>query len=303
MDSPDIQQLVDGLSVPERSHSCYEELKAAGSCAVPFLAAAAKECRAPGNNLDSSATRELPDLAWPLFRIAELLAISGSQAAIVHFADCLIERDQSLREYGAWGLGSIALEGCLKPVKEILASDNRRMKTLVVGGIGRALAAGRGDSDFLAGISGSLNEFLYFEIGDTYQALIEVENRRGIAALSPHERNYWAASIYYFEIMNGGLWQYFGNSTADYHSTILSGLIAIGAPGTAQILEEAGRAFGSGEPPEDREARNSEIDRFSGEQVMRIENLNQGPIRENIELLLFLYGLSHKSEFPNYQST
>jgi hypothetical protein len=99
---------------------------------VPFLASAAKECCAPGNTLDSSATCELPDLASPLFRIAELLAISGSQEAIVHFADCLIDKDQSLREYGAWGLGSVAMEGCLKPVKGILASDNRRMKTLAV---------------------------------------------------------------------------------------------------------------------------------------------------------------------------
>jgi hypothetical protein len=76
-------------------------------------------------------------------------------------------------------------------------------------------------------------------------------------------------------------------------------LKAVGAPDTAQILEEAGREFGSEGPPEDCLQRNAEIERFSDEQVMKIDNLNLRPIRENIEMLLFLDGLDHKSEFPN----
>jgi hypothetical protein len=211
MSSPDLQQLVDGLFVPERSQICYEGLRAAGGRAVPFLAATAKEHRVPGSAVDSSATHEWPDLASPLYRIGELLAISGSQDALAHFTDCLTAKELRLREYAAWGPGSIALEGCVQPVKEILATDDRRMKTLAVAGIGRALAAGRADPVFLESISRSLDDFLNFEIGDTYEALIDVEHRSGIGVLSPHERSYWAASIYYFEIMNGGLWQYFGN--------------------------------------------------------------------------------------------
>ena len=53
-----------------------------------------------------------------------------------------------------------------------------------------------------------LDEFLYFENADIGQTLVEIEREQGTAALSNQERNFFAASMYFHEIENGGPWQY-----------------------------------------------------------------------------------------------
>jgi hypothetical protein len=123
-------------------------------------------------------------------------------------------------------------------------------------GAARALAALNGIEDF----DGKLVE-------------IELEDVRGVETLSAAERNYYTVSIYYYEIQNGGLWQYFGNSTADYHKMILAGLRAFGAPRSAQVLEDAGGVFGPDGPPEDRNARSEAVDSFSVHQAETIDSL------------------------------
>jgi len=297
-----IRELVGGLFIPERSADCYDSLKNVGNRAVPFLVAAVNESRLPTGTY-SLVPQELPNLNSTLYRIGELLAASGSEAALVHFTEYLRSEDQRFCEYSAWGLGSIALEPCAEPVKRILASEDRKIRTFAVMGIGRALAAGRGEMAFFEGIRGSLDEFLYFENAEVYQTLIEVESQYGTGALSAEERNFFSASLYYFEIQNGGPWQYFGNSTANYQRMIVAGLRALGAPGTAQILEDAGTVFGPEGPPEDRDARNAMIDTFTAEQVKIVDGLySTFPSGENIEMLLFLYVAEHKAEFRTHGS-
>ena len=120
--------------------------------------------------------------------------------------------------------------------------------------------------------------------------------------MSGAERNYFAASLYYFEIQNGGPWQYLSNPTGDYHSMILAGLRAIGAPLTAQALEEAGKVFGPDGPPQDRNRRDEMVELFSGHQIEIIDKLySVFPSGENIEMLLFLYAAEHKREFRDWQ--
>jgi hypothetical protein len=106
-----------------------------------------------------------------------------------------------------------------------------------------------------------------------YTKLIDFENEQGIDALTQPERDYFAASIYYFEIQNGGPWQYIGNSTANYHPQIIEGLRAIGAPRTAQVLEELGGVFGPSGPSADRERRNDQADAFTDRQADAVDRL------------------------------
>jgi uncharacterized protein DUF4375 len=172
----------------------------------------------------------------PPSKYGELLATSDCAGAAVHFLEYLTSEDQCLRQYAAWGRGSIAEENCAEPVNRILATEDRKTRTFAVLGIGRALAAKRGEPAFFEAIRGALDEFLYFEMAEFYQIVIEVENQQGTAALSSEETSFFAASRYYFEIQNGGPWQYFGNSTANYHKMIVAGLKGIGAPETAETL-------------------------------------------------------------------
>jgi hypothetical protein len=131
--------------------------------------------------------------------------------------------------------------------------------------------------------------------------LIDIRFKQGLEALTEHERNYYAAHVYYYEVANGGLWQYFENSTANDHKVILAGLNAIGAPHVAKVLEAAGLAFGPDGPPEDRARRNEALDSFTPEQEWIIEDLNTDEVfgDVNMEMLLYLYAVEHKQDFPN----
>lgn len=411
-----IAELVAGLFVPQASTDCSERLKTAGNRAVPFLASALKDPRVPTTAFDPLG---LPNFNSPLYRISDLLENSGSTDATAPFIEYLEGADHRFRKHGAWILGAIALENCIEPVNQILTGEDQDLKTSVMMGIGRALAAGRGAPEFFQAIRPQLVRLLKVEerfgfgqaprllaqidakyataillapeqfsldnpqlrhviaalnetrspiphdlllpliaklepltkeyrrsqelaevllayahnpdaqaewrlrgllkspveevqtgaaralaslngLEDFYEKLIELENDKGAEALSDAERNYFAASMYYFEIQNGGPWQYFSNSTADYHGMILAGLRAIGATRTAQVLESAGKVFGPDGPPEDRDRRDEMVESFTDQQAEIIDNLySVFPSGENIEMLLLLYAADHRSEFKN----
>jgi hypothetical protein len=132
-----------------------------------------------------------------------------------------------------------------------------------------------------------------------YTKLIHLVDEQGIDALTEAERDYYTASIYYYEIQNGGPWQYIGNSTADYHAQITEGLRAIGAPKTARVLDKLGRVFGPSGPSVNRELRNDQAGAFTTRQAAAVDRLyatfpSPG---ENIEMLRDLYVAAHAADF------
>jgi HEAT repeat protein len=134
-----------------------------------------------------------------------------------------------------------------------------------------------------------------------YTKLLHLVDEQGIDALTDAERNYYTASIYYWEIQNGGPWQYVGNSTANHHTQIVAGLRAIGAAQTAQALEELGRVFGPSGPSANRGERNDQADAFTPHQVAAVDQL-YAPFPspgENVEMLLDLYTATHAGDFPH----
>jgi hypothetical protein len=168
------------------------------------------------------------------------------------------------------GARTEAARACLKPPLEQVQT-----------GAARALAALNGLEDF-------------------YHELIGIECNQGAGALSEAERNYCMASMYYWEIMNNGLWLYLRDYAAQYHATILDALRVIGAPRTAQVLETAGNVFGPEGPPSDPVKCAEAVDSLSDAQAEIVNNLNQNspiPEDENIEMLLYLYAAEHKDEF------
>jgi hypothetical protein len=135
---------------------------------------------------------------------------------------------------------------------------------------------------------------------DIYQKLLNAEHGSVPKVMSEPETHYWQVALYYYEIQNGGPWQYFGNSTGDDHSLIIAGLRAIGAPKTAQVLEEAGKVFGPDGPPRNRDLRNEMLDSLTARQQEIVDQLySEFPSGENIEMLLFLYAVEHRAEFRN----
>jgi HEAT repeat protein len=134
-----------------------------------------------------------------------------------------------------------------------------------------------------------------------YSTLVKLANEKGVDALTEAERNYYTAALYYYEIFNGGPWQYINNPTADYHIQIIEGLRAIGAHNAAQVLCELGNAFGPSGPSANRELRNDQADALTEQQCSVIWNLyEQFPSPgENIMMLLDLYAAANAADFPH----
>jgi hypothetical protein len=70
------------------------------------------------------------------------------------------------------------------------------------------------------------------------------------AALLPGPRTWLAAALTDADIGNGGLWQFFGNSTGDLTPFAITALRDIGSPARAELVERAARAlFGTSDVP------------------------------------------------------
>lgn len=115
----------------------------------------------------------------------------------------------------------------------------------------------------------SLEETLRLQGHDFLGALVDHVARKalrtGEGSLCASEaalRYVWALEG---EVTNGGLDQYFFNSSGDRARQALEGLDLIGAASTAAILRRACALFGEAGPSPDREARWNQMDRWTPE--------------------------------------
>lgn len=78
----------------------------------------------------------------------------------------------------------------------------------------------------------------------------------GFFRLSPPEQTYFSVCLLDGEVYNGGIIQFFLNSSGDYYAETLRGLEDLGAMRSHSLLITACReAFGADEPPRDTAAR------------------------------------------------
>jgi hypothetical protein len=95
-------------------------------------------------------------------------------------------------------------------------------------------------------------------------------DNRALDGWSDEEKTYFCVCLLEGEVCNGGFDQYFSNSSGDYYSLALDGLVKIEATQSIQILREAARVlFGSSGPPADR----SERWRITNSRVRRLADL------------------------------
>ena len=85
------------------------------------------------------------------------------------------------------------------------------------------------------------------------------ESAKGFSSLSPAQKHFIAALMYDGEVNNGGLSQYFFNSSGDYWRDALAGLEAMGFEERLAVLRQAIAKFGSDGPSPDRKRRQEQL--------------------------------------------
>jgi Domain of unknown function (DUF4375) len=100
----------------------------------------------------------------------------------------------------------------------------------------------------------------------------KVIEERGAEALTKPQRQYLAVSGFDGEVNNGGLSQYFFNSSGDEWRDAIAGLEAMQSKERLAILREALAKFGPAGPAEQRRERMT--------QLSKLENANNGVFRE-----------------------
>ena len=110
-------------------------------------------------------------------------------------------------------------------------------------------------------------------------------------------RDFVLCMIFAGEVDNGGLRQFFSNSSGDMSEETLAALGKIN-PQSADILEEAMACFPDGNVPKDRELRNEIMDMFDDKANERLDELDRR-FYEQTEFSAQLYDflMAHKNEF------
>lgn len=92
--------------------------------------------------------------------------------------------------------------------------------------------------------------------------ICELVDKNGYKSLNSSEQLNYLVGYLYFQVSNGGLWQYFFNPCGPDAPKLLDSLIDIGATQSANIIREALTYFPNSVPPEDMAERANLIDRI-----------------------------------------
>lgn len=121
----------------------------------------------------------------------------------------------------------------------------------------------------------------------------------GFERLSLAEQQYFAVGLLKGEVDNGGFSQYFFNSSGAYAREALSGLKAINAEKTVEIMRDAMATFGKDGPSRDRAARQDQLAKLFTAQDKEFERLDKQfyASKERIYVLMLLYVADHAKDF------
>jgi HEAT repeat protein len=131
------------------------------------------------------------------------------------------------------------------------------------------------------------------------QRLWNIEGQPGLDLLTAPQRHCRAILILDAEVNNGGLSQYFVNSSGDHWRDALAGLNALGSKERASVLYEAVAKFGGTGPSEDRTARLSQLAKLVQDDEDVFETLEQRYYEstEVVEVMMTCYVLDHVDAF------
>lgn len=130
---------------------------------------------------------------------------------------------------------------------------------------------------------------------DAYIRLLDRVEDQGIDSLNEVEQNYFAAMVFKAEWDNGGVQQYFTNSSAEHARIAHRALDAIQAPNAAELLRRVMLLFGRQGPPEDRDERVRKIDLMAPDFFEEVDRLQEEAKADepDLDTLIHIYLLEN----------
>jgi hypothetical protein len=131
------------------------------------------------------------------------------------------------------------------------------------------------------------------------QRIWDAEERSGYEALSERQRFYNAVFMCDAEINNGGLAQYFVNSSGDHWRDAVAGFKAMGSKERFGILQEAIAIFGSDGVPKDQSVRQQQLSKLYRRDDTIFDELNSryNESTEVVEVLTARFVLANPEDF------
>lgn len=125
------------------------------------------------------------------------------------------------------------------------------------------------------------------------------EDAAGYQNLTETEKYISGVYFYEAEVNNGGLDQYFFNSTGDRWKMTLAGLHKIGAHHAAEIFQNAVALFGPEGPAEEGIKRQNQLQQFSDADREKEEQLTDEfyKYEDNLSDLVTSYAKTHADDF------
>lgn len=98
---------------------------------------------------------------------------------------------------------------------------------------------------------------------ELWNYLIKKEEENGFESFTKEEKIYVAINVFEGEVYNGGIDQFFGNSSGELYSEVIEGLTILKAENTLALLKQATKIlFDEVEPPKNRERRWQSIKQY-----------------------------------------
>ncbi len=138
-----------------------------------------------------------------------------------------------------------------------------------------------------------------FDLEGFEQRTWDAVTTNGFSTLKPAQKQYVAVLMYDGDVNNGGLSQYFFNSSGDHWRDALAGLEAMGFSERLKVLREAVSKFGKDGPSQDRERRQEELAKLARKNDALFDALDDRyyKCKEVIEVLTMRYVLKHADAF------
>ncbi len=138
-----------------------------------------------------------------------------------------------------------------------------------------------------------------FDLEGFEQRTWAVESKEGFSKLKTAQKHYLAVLMYDGEVNNGGLSQYFFNSSGDHWQDALAGLEVMGFSERLVVLREAVAKFGKDGPSQDRERRQEQLAKLARKNDALFDTLDDRyyKSKEVIDVLSKRYVLKNADAF------
>ena len=119
----------------------------------------------------------------------------------------------------------------------------------------------------------------------------------GVAGMTEAQRAVWTVHYFDAEVCNGGLHQYFFNSSGDDARTALAALELFGADKSHRILKDAMALFGSKGPSADRDRRMEQLSSFDDARDKKLDELTSSYYSNKATAKMYRFVLNNLDEF------